>query len=250
MPITLPPTQAPLDPAVAGSALPRPFQWLGGATLGGAQALTGSDDPNNALMGVASPLGVASGEGSLFGDLATAAGKKIKSIQHPAVQELLWLLGNVKPESENSSLGRALASRVTPRTPPIPDPLTLPKGFVLPGFQEEKGLRFGSGNTWSPTTAKDIRPPLQTVTSVDDLKNIAPSIFAPERARPKLLGVTNRSTAKQAVAADKMAKAGLSPDIINDIRALGTVAAQAKYPQFNNNVLRDIAHGNSWNWVK
>lgn len=247
MPITLPPTQAPLDPAVAGSELPRPFQWLGGAVLGGTQALSGSDDPNNALMGVASPLAVAAGEGSPIGSMAA---KKIKSIQHPAMQELLWLLGNVKPESEETSLQKVLGSRITPRTPPTPDPISLPKGFVIPGFQQDKGLRFGAGNTWSPTTAKDIRPPLQTATSIDDLQNIAPSIFAPERERPKLLGATNRTTARQAAAENKMSKTGLSVDIIKDIRALGTDAAQAKYPQFNRNALRDIASGNSWNWVK
>lgn len=50
--------------------------------------------------------------------------------------------------------------------------------------------------------------------------------------------------------ADRMSQAGMTPEMIRDIRSLGVQGAVAKYPQMNPNTLRGIANGDVYSQVK
>lgn len=217
----------PIDAANIASKLPSPFQWAGGAALEGAKQLVGGDDPNNAVMGAVSPLAMA-GEGSLFGDLAASAGKKIKSIQHPAMQELLWLLGNVKSENPESALQGQLLSRMTPKHGLPPQAISAPEGFTFEGLGRKVPVAA------SPNTERFL-----------DWKSKTDPTRDFRLSRRQGTGLLNPETA------NRFKRAGLSEDMIRDIRTISDLpTAQSTYPHLKPETIKGILRGDTWGWVK
>lgn len=185
-------------------------------------------------LGDQGPAGpTATNAGQVLGAVLPLGGalKKITSTEHPAVSELLWLLGNygAKGPNKEEALASALATRTTPSMiTPTKDPIRLPKGFELPGHIPYSNNGIGSSYWYAPGT-KFPKPPILSMTS-----------------NPRI-----GTGASSPGAIRKLSNAGLTEDLVKKIRAVGDLESALKlFPEVKPGTIKGIIKDGTFGWVK
>jgi hypothetical protein len=231
-----------------------------------ATGLLGGDDPGGSMMGVATaPMEL---PGTLVKSLM---GLKIGS-KDRAAAALYDQLSSVRPSPPD--LGAIVPSKVTSMTsPPLdlktvfsrmlrrvpeaegqfkaPPALSLKRPTGMPAqYAREASFRSGKPSreaNFEKALQRSRLEEIPTSRGVEDLKDFVPSRGS--QAVPPVSGqvVGNRSTTGRA---SVLSRAGLTENIIREIRSLGLEGARQKYPNMNPATLRGIITRDSYGWIQ
>jgi hypothetical protein len=250
---------------------PLPGEEMGGTNwnpIMGMLRLTGMNDPvGSGSVGAGGPIGGAvleRAEPSLVENLHRNV--KFDKLTTPA-SELYKLLMNYKapaaevadvtpeiisrrfapPLDARTALSRAV-SRVPEAAGKLEAPaLTLkrPKGFYT---EYNKQANFHNIGNRVAKTKELIKDTPNTASSLEDVLLAAKAGTPVERVKPAISGVPSRGLGLQ-LQNQRLAKSGLTVDMIREIRKLGLNAAAEKYPNMNKRTLASIVNKLSWNTI-